>query len=68
MTQDEIVGLAEHCPGLTVYTPLPKERDDVTARPCASGSGYANTSLTRCGTGGRGWRARLARRYIDGAS
>ena len=31
MTQDEIVGLAEHCPGLTVYTPLPRERDDVTA-------------------------------------
>ena len=31
MTQDEIVSLAEHCPGLTIYAPVPAERDDVTA-------------------------------------
>ena len=35
--EDEIVGLVEHCPGLTVHTPLPKERDDVTARPAQAG-------------------------------
>ncbi len=31
MTQDEIVSLAERLPGLTVYTPVPKEREDVRA-------------------------------------
>lgn len=31
MTQDEIVALAARCPPVTVYTPLPREREDVTA-------------------------------------
>jgi transposase len=31
MTQNDIVGFAEHCPGLTVYSPLPGEREDVSA-------------------------------------
>ena len=31
LLQDEIVSLAEHCPGLTIYAPVPAERDDVTA-------------------------------------
>ena len=31
MTQDDIVSFAELCPGLTVYSPLPAERADVSA-------------------------------------
>lgn len=31
MAQDEIVSLADHHPRMTVYTPVPTEREDVTA-------------------------------------
>ena len=31
MTQDEIVDFAEHCPGLTVYSPPPKDHAAVSA-------------------------------------
>ena len=56
MTQDEIVGLAEHCPGLTVYTPLPKERDDVTAETLRKRQWQREHEPDAL----RDWRARMA--------
>jgi transposase len=56
MTQDEIVGLAEHCPGLTVYTPLPRERDDVTAETLRKRQWQRQHEPNAL----RDWRARMA--------
>ena len=56
MTQDEIVGLAEHCPGLTVYTPLPRERDDVTAETLRKRQWQRQRDPDAL----RDWRARMA--------
>jgi transposase len=56
MTQDEIVGLAEHCPGLTVYTPLPRERDDVTAETLRKRQLQREHEADAL----RDWRARMA--------
>ena len=56
MTQDEIVGLAEHCPGLTVYTPPPRERDDVTAETLRKRQWQRQHEPDAL----RDWRARMA--------
>jgi len=56
MTQDEIVGLAGHCPGLTVYTPRPKERDDVTAETLRKRQWQREHEPDAL----RDWRARMA--------
>jgi hypothetical protein len=56
MTQDEIVGLAEHCPGLTVYTPLPRERADVTAETLRKRQWQREHEPDAL----RDWRARMA--------
>ena len=56
MTQDEIVGLAEHCPGLTVYTPLPRERADVIAETLRKRQWQREHEPDAL----RDWRARMA--------
>ena len=56
ITQDEIVELAAHCPGLTVYSPLPKERDDVTAETLRKRRWQREHEPTAL----RAWRQRMA--------
>ena len=50
------MGLAEHCPGLTVYTPLPRERDDVTAETLRKRQWQRQRDPDAL----RDWRARMA--------
>ena len=68
MTQDDIVKLTERYLGMTVYSPPPPERTDVTAETLRKRRWNAATSHPRCRRGGREWRARTVNKPTDGAS
>jgi transposase len=56
VTQNDIVDFAERRPGLTVYTPLPSEREDVTAATLRK----RRWQRERDPAALRDWRARMA--------
>jgi transposase len=56
VTQQDIVEFAEHRPGLTVYTPLPSERDDINAATLRK----RHWQRRREPAALREWRARMA--------
>ena len=68
MTQDEIVDFAEHCPGLTVYSPPPKDHAAVSAETLRKRQWNSNANPACCESGGNGWRVRRAGWCIGGAN
>lgn len=56
MTQDDIVGFAACLPGLTVYSPLPREREDASAETLRKRQWQRQREPAAL----RDWRARMA--------